>query len=451
MDHSGCLPGTHHLLANHFRRHGTAGVEQRGDKALPQDLPFPAPVQVRLRAGDAVIAHHLLAHSVGPNTSDSIRYAIYFRVNASTHPNGTYRKEAMTDLWADWPAAARVAPELPLRHYGTDEEVVSLRSAGEPLFEGKDWASAAPIYGHLSDLRPADYWFAFKAGAAAVWAGGAEGGRAAVAPLERAVALCPALPAAHALLVRAHVAAGSWVDALAAARRFTDAPGHDRAEAEEGWCRELVDSALSGALEAVRKLGRGGEGDALRAAFQQRCPFLVGRTSTAELWRQGLEAIKKEPKSGADWATARACFEQLAQLQGEVMWAPLLAGICHAYGGAGAEAGKRAEAYAAAASVARDATPPLSRALFPRALALQRRWREVAEASAAVTADPGAEPGKYTTAHQDAWILQDALRAGLSACSNDPAAAAAVGGAQQLRQKYCAAFPNLAAALSLVH
>jgi len=42
-------------------------------------------VQVLLRPGDVVIAHQLLAHRVGMNTSENIRYQLYYRVSHKHH------------------------------------------------------------------------------------------------------------------------------------------------------------------------------------------------------------------------------------------------------------------------------------------------------------------------------------------------------------------------------
>ena len=49
-----------------------------------------------------ILAHYQLAHSIAPNTSSQIRYAIYFRLHAKTHPPGAYRPEAMRNIWLDY-------------------------------------------------------------------------------------------------------------------------------------------------------------------------------------------------------------------------------------------------------------------------------------------------------------------------------------------------------------
>ena len=40
--------------------------------------------------------------SVSPNSSPNIRYVVYFRLFAKDHRPGSYRKEALTNIWMDW-------------------------------------------------------------------------------------------------------------------------------------------------------------------------------------------------------------------------------------------------------------------------------------------------------------------------------------------------------------
>jgi len=61
---------------------------------------MPAPLQVTGRAGDVALVHYQLAHSVGPNISPNVRYAIFFRLKHVVHDDRKW--EAMTDLWLDY-------------------------------------------------------------------------------------------------------------------------------------------------------------------------------------------------------------------------------------------------------------------------------------------------------------------------------------------------------------
>jgi len=127
------FPGSHRQLESVFRDQPEVlqAVANDGEAGLPKRLRFRPAVQVRgtcdtmlddavligraslastivcarqvtAKAGDVILAHFQLAHSIAPNTSPQIRYAIYFRLHAKTHPPGTYRPEAMRNVWLDY-------------------------------------------------------------------------------------------------------------------------------------------------------------------------------------------------------------------------------------------------------------------------------------------------------------------------------------------------------------
>ena len=50
-----------------------------------------------MEAGDAVICHYLLAHSIVPNCSPDLRYAVYFRLNV--REGERFHPEPMTNMW----------------------------------------------------------------------------------------------------------------------------------------------------------------------------------------------------------------------------------------------------------------------------------------------------------------------------------------------------------------
>ena len=62
------FPRGHRALNAHLNEDGRlADVAARGDAALPREtLPLAAPLQVALRAGDAVLAHYQMPHAVAP-------------------------------------------------------------------------------------------------------------------------------------------------------------------------------------------------------------------------------------------------------------------------------------------------------------------------------------------------------------------------------------------------
>jgi len=70
-------PGSHRGAAAFFSEHGP--------ETLRSCVPFPpihlpAPRQVTARAGDVLLAHYMLGHNMGGNTSDVVREVLYFRL-----------------------------------------------------------------------------------------------------------------------------------------------------------------------------------------------------------------------------------------------------------------------------------------------------------------------------------------------------------------------------------
>jgi hypothetical protein len=88
-------PGTHRSHAAWLREHGVRRLLER----MP-DVPRAEPVQITGKAGDVVLAHYLLGHSVAPNASPNIRYACFFRLTVAGLPE--HREESIVDPWRDW-------------------------------------------------------------------------------------------------------------------------------------------------------------------------------------------------------------------------------------------------------------------------------------------------------------------------------------------------------------
>ena len=94
-------PGSHLKYESHFKEHGA--------DALLAGMPaidIGEPTQVTGKAGDIVIAHYLLGHSVASNVSANIRYAIFFRLQHTLHDEQKW--ESMTDAWLEWEGIKRV-------------------------------------------------------------------------------------------------------------------------------------------------------------------------------------------------------------------------------------------------------------------------------------------------------------------------------------------------------
>ena len=98
-------PKSHRFFEDYFKEHGHE-VLADGTPRVP--LPEP-PVQIVGKAGDAVIAHHQIMHTGGPNASPDIRYAAITRLrHADCSENGS---DAYTDIWKEWEGVRAVVEE----------------------------------------------------------------------------------------------------------------------------------------------------------------------------------------------------------------------------------------------------------------------------------------------------------------------------------------------------
>lgn len=93
-------PGSHLLMARHLRE---KGWETLLDGMPKLDYGRP-PVQIRGRAGDAILCHYLLVHDGVQNLSPHIRYAVFFDLAEKEH-NARW-KESLVDPWLEWPGLA---------------------------------------------------------------------------------------------------------------------------------------------------------------------------------------------------------------------------------------------------------------------------------------------------------------------------------------------------------
>eukprot|EP00051_Salpingoeca_urceolata_P005128 m.70558 g.70558 ORF g.70558 m.70558 type:complete len:482 (-) comp14075_c0_seq3:218-1663(-) len=68
------------------------------------------PVQVSARAGDVVLAHYQLAHTIAPNVSPNIRYCVYFRLTHRRRPVKSFAPDAMNDVFLEYAGIRHLRP-----------------------------------------------------------------------------------------------------------------------------------------------------------------------------------------------------------------------------------------------------------------------------------------------------------------------------------------------------
>lgn len=97
-------PGSHRTIESYARACPGGWFDVDGFGPPPEGLPpleLGEPIQVLLRAGDVVLAHYQLAHSVAQNLSPHIRYAIYYRL---AHRAINFDWTQLCDIWRCHPA-----------------------------------------------------------------------------------------------------------------------------------------------------------------------------------------------------------------------------------------------------------------------------------------------------------------------------------------------------------
>ncbi len=170
------------------------------------------------------------AHSVAPNSSPHIRYVVYFRVHSVARPEGVYYRDAIRNIWADWPNMApllALGPAPPRPTATADQEVASLSQQAEAHFAAKEWGEAWPLYERISQLRPNVYAALLKMAIALIAdrpMDSASHGKASAA-LERACAIRNDLAAPMCGLARVRALQGRQDDALRLAQSALTEPG----------------------------------------------------------------------------------------------------------------------------------------------------------------------------------------------------------------------------------
>ena len=100
-------PGSHIAHAAMFRERGPGALlpTQGHPTMLDPPVALGAPVEVHGRRGDVLLAHYLLGHNKGGNTSRTTWRTIYYRLATGEHRRRW--REALVDPWLDYPTLAQ--------------------------------------------------------------------------------------------------------------------------------------------------------------------------------------------------------------------------------------------------------------------------------------------------------------------------------------------------------
>ena len=105
-------PKSHHAFERYFQENGHEVLaDGRPDIPLPE-----GPVMVTGRAGDLILAHYLMFHTGGPNSSPNVRHAVISRLRHKEVEGNGYA--GYTDLWREWPGISEAVLGQPVEAAG---------------------------------------------------------------------------------------------------------------------------------------------------------------------------------------------------------------------------------------------------------------------------------------------------------------------------------------------
>lgn len=95
-------PGSHRILEAYFQKHGHEVLF----KGFP-NIDLGEPYQITGKAGDVILCHYQLAHTVAINVSPNVRYAAFFRLRHLNHEKNS--PKVFKDLWMEWPGIREIS------------------------------------------------------------------------------------------------------------------------------------------------------------------------------------------------------------------------------------------------------------------------------------------------------------------------------------------------------
>ena len=103
-------PGSHRGHQQLFRERGVEVLKPVSGQAILLDPPawFGPGEPLLARRGDVLLAHYLLGHNTGGNTSPTTRRVLYYRLAAAGHP--ARWADTVLDPVTEFPSLRDVAP-----------------------------------------------------------------------------------------------------------------------------------------------------------------------------------------------------------------------------------------------------------------------------------------------------------------------------------------------------
>jgi tetratricopeptide (TPR) repeat protein len=346
-------PRSHHVLEKYFRENGFEIARENGLEKLPY-LPISSPVQILAKAGDIVLAHYQLAHSIAPNTSPHVRYAVYFRVNMQAE--GQHHPEPMLNIWTDYfglkdtvqrfqgqsfvpqlksgeglkPSYADEMARADLLAFSKrDAELAQIRQQADELFGKHDWKAAQPLFKMLADERPDEWEAQLKVACCFTFSPVQQDVPKAEVYLNRTIQLSPVTPNGYVLMMQNLGRQQRYADAYPYIEKLMNCGATDDVKV---W----VDGFKT-ILEILVRVNRDSELPDLIQRAKDIQPKaapeldkLLGEAEVEKLWVKGKEWIHSPQKN---LVYGYELFGKIAKLRPTDYWAHVLAGGCYTWTG----------------------------------------------------------------------------------------------------------------------
>ena len=373
-------PGSHRILEKFFKENPSVlrEVENRGSPALPkqEQCLLPPAKQVCGTKGDVIVAHYMLAHSIAPNTHQDIRYVVYFRPFSKSHqPADQYRKQAMTNIWLDWPAMKKTVDtfaSLPLysdialaqhshsSNFGeaimegvdnpyqvprpasrqrSPSQISSLEAQANKLCDSEKWNEGWDSLRELAPVKWNDWVVQFRA--AFCCCSAVDRQRAEYAQGEvfarRSICLMPFLAVGYGVLARLLFLQCKYREVFPEVHTMLS---KDKPDGSFAWGLHFIELGIQTALDTLRELGSFQDHHVIITTaasdkypeLKEKFDAIVHRFEAENLWKEGDVIMKKDPKKAKDWLEGQRIFSRLAQLQPEIIWTHVQAAACFTYG-----------------------------------------------------------------------------------------------------------------------
>jgi tetratricopeptide (TPR) repeat protein len=352
------FPGSHHIVENYMNKPGVIeNIKEKGVEGLP-GMPLPPAKQIIAKSGSIILAHYSLAHSIAPNTSPFIRYAVYFRVNLRKSQDLIPLK----NIWVDYKGLTmekivnqeRSKIKMPdnsteivksgyvdakyreniLLFMKRESELNVLLSKGDTLFNAHKWDLALPYFLELVQEK-SDDWIILLKVSVCLTASALETNVPKAHPyLKKLIEGYPSLPNGYSFMaqnlsrLKMYKEALGYVDQMLACP-----PALDQADSvfDALKCAQVCIIQLN--VDHVNVMKKYNDTVCnLYPSLRAKVESLGGEQNIQMLWKKGQDFLQTLGR-GPIWKDGVKIFGDIVNLNANDYWANVLLGACLTWDG----------------------------------------------------------------------------------------------------------------------